>query len=75
LIDSKQVPAPHVGHIQVLLLNRQAERNAINWALIKSLRVQLEEIASEAGRGPTRALVLGSTGPVFCAGADLKVCI
>ena len=76
LIQSTQIPAPHTGHIQLLLLNRPTERNAINWQLLRELREQVEEIAAEGGRsgGGTRALVVGSTGPVFCAGADLKVC-
>ncbi|KAK6533604.1 hypothetical protein TWF694_002541 [Orbilia ellipsospora] len=76
VIISKSIPAPHTGSIRLLLLNRPTAKNAISWDLLRALREQIDSIASEAGKGETRALVIGSSstevGGVFCAGADLK---
>ncbi|KAF3088328.1 hypothetical protein TWF569_001808 [Orbilia oligospora] len=76
LILSQSIPAPHLGSIRVLLLNRPTAKNALSWDLLKAFREEIDSIASEAGKGETRALVIGSSesgvGGVFCAGADLK---
>ncbi|KAF3902732.1 hypothetical protein AA313_de0202668 [Arthrobotrys entomopaga] len=76
VIISKSIPAPHTGSIRLLLLNRPTPKNAINWDLLRALREEIDSIASEAGKGETRALVIGSSstgvGAAFCAGADLK---
>ncbi|KAK6536434.1 hypothetical protein TWF281_000670 [Arthrobotrys megalospora] len=76
LILSQSIPAPHLGSIRVLLLNRPTAKNALSWDLLKAFREEIDAIASEAGKGETRALVIGSSesgaGGVFCAGADLK---
>ncbi|EPS42457.1 hypothetical protein H072_3594 [Dactylellina haptotyla CBS 200.50] len=76
LIISKSIPAPSIGSIRLLLLNRPTAKNALSWDLLRALREQIDSIAAEAGKGDTRALVIGSSetgvGGVFCAGADLK---
>lgn len=66
-------PAPHSGHIKVLLLDIPDTRNALSKALVSSLATQVNQILSEDGNGPTRAVVLASAvDKAFCAGADLK---
>ncbi|EWC45506.1 hypothetical protein DRE_05364 [Drechslerella stenobrocha 248] len=76
LIISKSIPAPSLGSIRLLLLNRPAAKNALSRDLLQAFREHIDAIASEGGKGETRALVIGSTdvapGGVFCAGADLK---
>ncbi|KIW40416.1 uncharacterized protein PV06_07618 [Exophiala oligosperma] len=80
-------PAPHNGHIKILLLDRPASRNALSRRLITDLRSQISRIQSEheaaasrqsasrsstAAADPTRALILASSNDkAFCAGADL----
>jgi len=71
--------------IRVLELNRPKARNAISREMLASLRKHIEDIHAQygpegeekwqkgMGRGPTRALVIGSrVDETFCAGADLK---
>ncbi|KAF3910826.1 hypothetical protein ABW20_dc0104502 [Dactylellina cionopaga] len=76
LVISKSIPAPHIGTIRLLLLNRPAAKNALSWDLLRAFRDHIDSVASEGGKGDTRALVIGSSesgiGGVFCAGADLK---
>ncbi|KAL7273499.1 hypothetical protein RUND412_003637 [Rhizina undulata] len=72
LIHVQSIPAPHVGSIKVLTLNRPTAKNAISLALLAELRSYVEEIHSGKDMD-TRALVIGSeVDGVFCAGADLK---
>ena len=68
------VPAPYLGHIRILSLNRPEARNAISRQLLAELTREIDAIHSEGdGLGPTRALVLASAVEgSFCAGADLK---
>ncbi len=57
------------GEIALLILNRPAARNSLSEALLVALADAWREIAAD----PTiRAVVLGSNGPAFCAGHDLK---
>ncbi|KAJ6261840.1 hypothetical protein Dda_2639 [Drechslerella dactyloides] len=76
VIISKSIPAPYLGSIRLLLLNRPAAKNALSRELLRSFREHIDAIASEGGKGDTRALVIGASnsGPssTFCAGADLK---
>ena len=55
--------------IAKLTLNRPAQRNALNLALMNEIIAALEEI----GKNPEiRAVILRAEGPAFCAGHDLK---
>jgi len=73
VIKVQQIPAPGVGHIRVLLLNRPEARNALSRQLVDSLANHIDSIAAEQGGGPTRALIVSSNvDSAFCAGADLK---
>lgn len=66
-------PAPHTGHIRVLLLDQPHNRNALSRRLCNDLRRHVDEIKAEGQDGSTRALVIASNvDKVFCAGADLK---
>jgi len=58
------------GRVEILRLNRPEARNAMSPELSRSLEAAFDE--TEADRD-VRAVVLTGTGPVFCAGADLKV--
>jgi enoyl-CoA hydratase len=58
------------GRVQILRLNRPEARNAINPELAQEIETALDEV--EADRA-VWSVVLTGTGPVFCAGADLKV--
>ena len=58
------------GHTEILRLNRPEERNAINPETSAAIEAALDEI--EADPDVWCAIITG-TGPVFCAGADLKV--
>lgn len=51
-----------------LILNRPERRNALSHALLESLDEALNEIAADVS---ARVVVIGSKGPVFCAGHDL----
>ncbi|ERF69790.1 hypothetical protein EPUS_07046 [Endocarpon pusillum Z07020] len=68
-----QHPAPHSGHIRVLLLNRPEARNALSRQLVSNLAEQVDTIKAEGGFGATRALIIASEiDQAFCSGADLK---
>lgn len=56
--------------VATLTLNRADKRNALNLALWQELEAHLDVI-EQAGR-EIAVVVLRSTGPVFCAGNDLK---
>jgi enoyl-CoA hydratase len=58
------------GKVEILRLNRPEARNAINPEPSREIEGALDEI--EADRD-VWCIVLTGTGPVFCAGADLKV--
>src|ERR1051326_573676 len=52
-----------------LILNRPETRNALSWALLRSLEESLHKVSSDRA---VRAVVLAAEGPVFCSGHDLK---
>jgi enoyl-CoA hydratase/carnithine racemase len=57
------------GPIVVLTLHRPARRNALSRSLVAALSDTLDGLAAS----PTvRAVLLAGSGPVFCAGMDLK---
>jgi enoyl-CoA hydratase len=58
------------GKVEILRLNRPEARNAINPETSREIEAALDEI--EADRDVWCVIITG-TGPVFCAGADLKV--
>ncbi len=52
-----------------LTLNRPAARNALSVALLTALEATLAEIAAQPS---VRVVVIGGSGPAFCAGHDLR---
>ena len=66
-------PAPHAGHIRVLLMDSPHNRNALSRRFCDDLRRHIDEAKAEGENGAIRALVIASNvDKVFCAGADLK---
>lgn len=74
------MPQPAVAHeeellredrdgARILTLNRPASRNALSDSLIEDLRAALTEAAADSA---VRAIVIAASGPVFCAGHDLR---
>jgi len=57
------------GGVAWLTLNRPAARNALSAALMAALDHALASIAADPG---VRVVVIGATGPAFCAGHDLR---
>lgn len=55
--------------IAVLTLNRPEQRNTLSEAMLAALAEALAAIAQD---DKVRAVVIASSGPVFCAGHDLK---
>jgi len=55
--------------IAILTLSRPQKRNAINVAMRRQLREEIDRIV---GDGRTRVLLLAADGPVFSAGTDLR---
>jgi enoyl-CoA hydratase/carnithine racemase len=55
--------------ITTLTLNRPTARNALNEELMDALIAALTEIGNNHS---VRAIILAASGPVFCAGHDLK---
>ena len=66
---SEDVKTQADGPVGVITLARPRARNALSLSVIESLRLS---IATLAGSGRTRAIVLAAEGPVFCAGHDLS---
>lgn len=60
------VLADRDGPVLTLTLNRPDRRNPLSLEMIGALRARLAEI------GDAHVVVLASTGPVFCAGHDLR---
>jgi enoyl-CoA hydratase/carnithine racemase len=58
-----------IGSIAVLTLNRPAARNSLSEAMLAALSQALAGIAEDRG---IRAVVIGASGPAFCAGHDMK---
>lgn len=59
-------PAPGV---MLLTLNRPAQRNAIDIALMDALNAAFDDLSAN---GHWRAAVMTGAAPAFCAGLDLK---
>lgn len=57
------------GPVVTLVMNRPASRNALSLDLMRALRRELDTIGAEGG---VRAVVIGSAGPVFSSGHDLR---
>ena len=57
------------GGVATITLDSPANRNALSAALLSRLRGQLTEAIDDEA---ARVIVLDHTGPVFCAGMDLK---
>ena len=66
---SEPVRSERRGPVALLTLSRPEVLNALDAALLESLRARLGEIADEPG---VRALVLTGEGRAFCAGADIQ---
>lgn len=58
------------GNVEILRLNRPEARNAMSPELSLAIEDALDEIETDSS---VTAVVVTGTGPVFCAGADLKV--
>ena len=57
------------GGIATLTLNRPAQFNAINGALLEALQAALDTVAGDAS---ARVVVIAGAGRAFCPGHDLK---
>ena len=55
--------------VATLTLNRPTARNALSRALMAELQNQLDIVAEDKS---IKAVIIGGTGPAFCAGHDLK---
>ncbi len=58
------------GRIELLRLNRPEARNAMNPELSAAIEAALDDVETDRD---VAAVVITGAGPVFCAGADLKV--
>jgi enoyl-CoA hydratase len=58
------------GRIEILRMNRPEARNAMSPELSQAIEDALDETEADKAVG---AVILAGSGPVFCAGADLKV--
>jgi enoyl-CoA hydratase len=58
------------GRVEVLRMNRPEARNAMSPELSQAMEDALDAVELDATVG---AVVITGTGPIFCAGADLKV--
>ena len=58
------------GTVAILRLNRPEARNAVDPATSRAIEDALDELEADPG---VWCIVITATGPVFCAGADLKV--
>jgi len=58
------------GRVEVLRLNRPEARNAMSPELSAAIEAALDDVERDRD---VAAVVLTGAGPVFCAGADLKV--
>jgi enoyl-CoA hydratase/carnithine racemase len=55
--------------IATVTLNRPAQRNAMNGAMLTGLRAAFDDLES---RSDVRVVIVRGAGPAFCAGMDLK---
>ena len=59
-----------VDGIATVTMNRPAQRNAMNRAMLDGLRKSIDDLDE---RRDVRVVVMRGAGPAFCAGMDLKV--
>ena len=59
-----------IGKVEVMRLDRPEARNAIDPDTSRAIEAALDEIEAD---GTVWCTIITGTGPVFCAGADLKV--
>lgn len=55
--------------VATLTMNRPDARNALSTALMAAMKREIDSIAADAA---IRSVVIGGTGPAFCAGHDLR---
>jgi methylglutaconyl-CoA hydratase len=67
--DSVSVLVESHNGLARVTLNRPQRRNALDASMIDTLREAFDELAQDPS---VRAIVLGSSGSAFCAGADLN---
>jgi len=67
--DEPAVVVEQAGAVRRLVLNRPAQRNAIDRRLLADLDA---ELAAAADDDDVSVVVLAGRGPSFCAGADLR---
>ncbi len=70
MTDAPAVLTERHGNVLVVRLNRPDARNAINGAVATGIEAALDELEADAS---VICGVLAANGPVFCAGADLKL--
>lgn len=58
------------GNVAILRINRPEARNAVNGDVAQGMEAALDACEADAD---IRVVIITGTGPVFCAGADLKV--
>lgn len=58
------------GRVEILTLNRPEARNAVSPEVSRAIEAALDDLEADP---EIRVIVLTGNGPVFCAGADLKV--
>ena len=63
------VRADHAEHVTTITLDSPANRNALSSGLLRELHAALTAAVADPR---IRVIVLTGSGPVFCAGADLK---
>ena len=68
-VSSTVLRAEQHGPVRRLVLNRPAQRNALNAALVDALTAELADAEQDVATG---AVLLTGAGPSFCAGADLR---
>lgn len=59
----------HTGPVRTLLLNRPEKRNAVSFAMQRTILSLIRKVAAD---GEARALVLAGEGRSFCAGGELS---
>ncbi len=57
------------GDVRTLSLNRPAARNGLSLELMAALQAELDAVRDAPS---VKVVVIGATGPAFCAGHDLK---
>ena len=63
------VTAARDGAVVTLVLDEPARRNPLSLATMRALTAELRRAGDDPG---VRAVVIGASGTVFCAGHDLR---